>query len=81
MDNKIIDYSLLKGYALAIFYKKNGSYRRVVCTTNLKLIPKDKWPKTNIPWDDNVRIFDLDENKWKSFKKINFIGLVELQKR
>jgi hypothetical protein len=77
-----LDYSLFKGYALAIFYKSDGAYRRIVCTTNKDYIPPDKWPKNPpLPWDENVRVFDLDANEWRSFKKKNFIGLVALQKR
>lgn len=79
--NKFIDYSLFKGYAMAIFYKEDGSYRRMVCTTNLKYIPVNKWPVNDpLPWDDTVRVFSLDDGEWRSFKKKNFIGLVPLER-
>ena len=78
----MIDYSLFKGYAMAIFRKKDGSYRRIVATTNKKFIPSDKWPiNMPLPWDDTVRFFDIEANEWKSFKKSGFIGLIKLEKR
>jgi hypothetical protein len=51
------------------FVKKDNSERKVVATTNLKLLPKDKKPKTDSDKGDNViPYFDLMANGWRSMK-------------
>ena len=54
----------------------------MICTTNFSLIPKDKWPTHSpLPWDDTVRVFDIEQNAWRSFKKKNFIGMMKLERK
>lgn len=65
------------------FFKRDGSVRIMKCTINLKLIPKDDYPKglkQGDPWKPSammkraevhhqVRAYDLDVHGWRT---INF---------
>lgn len=63
------------------FTKKDGTERSMFCTRNLGLIPEEHQPKTNIETSktDNVRVYDLVINEWRSFNisAINHIDWTE----
>lgn len=60
---------LAAGEVFVRFEKRDGSIREMRCTTNPLLIPKDKEPKNaHITVNsDQVRVFDLDKQEWRSF--------------
>ena len=64
------------------FFKKDGSIREAVGTKDLRIIPKDKWPKgsdaDHMPNYSTVAFFDLDKQEWRSFNICNFIGFVTI---
>ena len=70
------DLSLLKtGVLLVTFMKKNGEERTMRCTQAMDLIPENMHPTglggTYSP--DQVRVFDLDKEEWRSFRKDSII--------
>lgn len=53
-----------------IFTKKDGTERALVGTTKSDLLEKDesvKTPKVIAENDNNVRVFDLEKQGWRSF--------------
>ena len=58
-----------------VFTKKNGDTRTIRCTKNFEMIPPEKYPKQeSLPTvqgtnPDVERVFDLDINEWRSFRK------------
>ena len=64
------------------FWKKDGSIREAVGTTNLMLIPLDKLPKDtavdHIPNYQTITFFDLEKSEWRSFNIASFIGFVDI---
>ena len=75
---------LLNGIITFSFFKKDGSIREAVGTKNLRIIPKDKWPKTNKALTGQttnyqcITFFDLDKQEWRSFDITRFIGFVSV---
>jgi len=70
------DLSLLKtGVLLVTFMKKNGEERTMRCTQAMDLITENMHPTglggTYSP--DQVRVFDLDKEEWRSFRKDSII--------
>lgn len=67
---------LSAGVTTVTFTKKDGSLRTMKCTRNLNSIPTEHQPKgeTQIVTEetDNIRVFDVDANGWRSF---NFSAL------
>lgn len=66
------DLSGLKtGNMVVTFIKKNGEERVMKCTQNLSNIPVDFHPTGFGPayTDMQVRVFDLDKQEWRSFRK------------
>lgn len=60
-----------------VFTKTDGTNRVMLCTQALELIPEDKHPsgESNTVYDENqVRVFDLEVNEWRSFLKDNIIS-------
>ena len=48
--------------------KKDGLLRTMRCTTNPKMIPVEKHPKTTSEIKAGLyKVFDLDLNEWRSF--------------
>ena len=64
------------------FWKKDGSIREAVGTTNLVLIPLDKLPKNtsydHLPNYQTITFFDLEKSEWRSFNIASFIGFVSI---
>lgn len=58
------------------FTKTSGEQRVINCTTSPTIIPTDKHPqnKRNVINDNVVRVFDIDINEWRSFKKQSVIS-------
>jgi len=63
--------------ATVTFVKSDGTVRDMRCTLNWNSIPLDQQPKTvdltesrqrKQPSEDSLRVFDLDINKWRSFR-------------
>ena len=66
------------------FIKKDGSIRDAKGTTNLVLIPSDKWPKGEEQSQrqrqsqcQTINYFDLDRNDWRSFRITDFEDILE----
>ena len=70
---------LNQGVVRFSFFKKDGSIREAVGTTNLMLIPEDKQPKgtANAPVYSTINFFDLQKSEWRSFNILSFIGFVD----
>ena len=65
--------ALNEGVVEFTFFKKDGSYRSAKGTTNLVLIPNDKWPKGEEQSQSQrqcqcINYFDFDRNDWRSFQ-------------
>jgi hypothetical protein len=63
------------------FTKKDGTIRHMRCTTNLNLIPDEHHPKNkdnnsvSMVLNDNViRVYDLQNEGWRSFITTNVIS-------
>ena len=70
------DLSGLKtGAMLVTFTKKNGEERVMRCTQNMGMVPEEKHPVGTGPVYDpmQVRVFDLDKDEWRSFRKDSII--------
>ena len=66
---QIIDI-VTNGIAIISFIKKStGELREMKCTKNMTLIPKDKIPNGSgrAVNENQVRVFDLEKNDWRSF--------------
>jgi hypothetical protein len=59
------------------FTKKDGTERRMRCTLKMKEIPADKRPTgEGRPYtDQQVRVFDLDKQEWRSFTLESIISI------
>lgn len=60
-----------------VFNKVDGTNRVMLCTQALELIPEDKHPtgESKTVYDDNqIRVFDLEVNEWRSFRKDSIIS-------
>ena len=70
------------------FRERNGKIRRAKGTLNLKLIPKEDWPKSKLngqlsPKVDEYSVrakmyqpyYDLDLQMWRRFKALSLIRL------
>jgi hypothetical protein len=67
---------LQDGIVNVTFTKVDGSQRDMRCTLNESLIPQttSTEPKTERKVNDTVqRVFDLDKNEWRSFRKDSVI--------
>lgn len=53
-----------------IFFKSNGEERKMRCSLNEELIPKDKLPKNTGKKSptDSIAVFDLEKQDWRSFR-------------
>jgi len=65
------------------YFKKDGSIRQAIGTTNLFFVPLSQMPKTLVVDRKNkcyntITYFDLEKQEWRSFDVRNFIGYVEL---
>ena len=67
--------ALYEGVVEFTFCKKDGSVRDAKGTTNLVLIPSDKWPKGEEQSQrqrqsqcQTINYFDFDRNDWRSFQ-------------
>ena len=64
------------------FFKKDGSIREAVGTTNLLLIPDERKPKGAVDYGvecySAVAFFDLQKSEWRSFSILHFIGFVDI---
>ena len=64
------------------FWKKDGSIREAIGTTDLLVIPKDKRPEgvanKYTPNFSAICFFDLEKSEWRSFNIASFIGFVSI---
>ena len=74
--------ALSNGVIRFSFFKKDGSIREAVGTTNLLLIPDERKPKNtavdHVPNYSTITFFDLQKSEWRSFNIASFIGFVSL---
>ena len=70
---------LNQGVVRFSFFKKDGSIREAIGTTNLLLIPTEKHPKGTAlaPVYSTINFFDLVKGEWRSFNILSFIGFVD----
>ena len=64
--------TLSEGIAIVTFTKKDGTERVMRCTRNPSFIPAEFHPKTsdekeNLEASDNIRVFDVEKQGWRSF--------------
>lgn len=62
-----------------VFTKKDGSIRSMNCTRNMGLIPNEYHPKnsedsTSLESAENIKVFDVDKQGWRSF---NFSSIMQ----
>lgn len=74
MEKTALLEALAKGTVTVTFTKKDGTERTMNCTRSSGIIPVEKHPKgdTSTETGDNIRVFDLDKQDWRSF---NFSAL------
>lgn len=59
------------------FTKRDGSIRDMFCTLNDKLIPAEHAPKNEKTLKENhdvIRVYDLSEKGWRSFRVESVTG-------
>jgi hypothetical protein len=85
MKESILDH-LRGGMCQVEFIKKNGERRIMIGTLDQRLIPADKFPKQTdsapvveevqpAQLTDQIRLFDIEANAWRSFTLAGFIGI------
>lgn len=72
MKKEVLLKVLSEGQTTVQFTKKDGTLRTMNCTRDPKLIPSEYHPKTSednatLESSDNIRVFDLENNGWRSF--------------
>lgn len=67
---------LRRGVCRVVFTKKDGTERTMNCTLMKDSIPEDKVPTGGIKQlsEDVFRVFDVDINEWRSFRKDSVIS-------
>ena len=78
MEKTELLQSLSEREVVVTFTKKDGSERVMKCTRNLSSIPSDMQPKgtmQKVEESDNIRVFDVEQQGWRSF---NFTNLVSV---
>lgn len=72
--------SLLHQQAITVtFVKSDGTVRDMLCTLDLRKIPQDKIPNSDVPVEHlltepkrtnehSLRVFDLEKGEWRSFR-------------
>lgn len=63
------------------FTKADGTLRRMLCTTNAKLIPEEnlsKSEKSTVKNDDVFTVWDLDKEAWRRFRKDSVISYYDV---
>ena len=69
---------LENGIVFVEFLKSHSTSRKMYCTKANLFIPRTSQPKGSNPnrFDEQaIRVFDLDESEWRSFKKENLLKL------
>lgn len=69
---------LHKGVVTVIFNKVDGSERVMKCTLSLGMIPEDMKPKgddTRVLSEEVVRVYDVEAEGWRSFRKDSIISV------
>ena len=64
--------------ATVTFLKNNGERREMQCTLNMEYVPPSMWPKGTLTEQnatDQVRVFDVKAQGWRSFNFKNFITI------
>lgn len=62
------------------FLKKDGTTRKMLCTLNENMIPKEKAPKNTgrAKNEDVIAVYDLEKQEWRSFR---FHSISRIEKR
>lgn len=75
----MFDFTILHNHIVTVrFTKKDGTERLMKCTTNMNLIPTEKissGSSERIVNEDVKRVFDLEKNDWRSFRKDSVIDM------
>ena len=73
MEKSVLIENLNNGIVTVQFTKKDGTERVMKCTRNVNEIPADQLPKgdKNLSEEkvetDNIKVFDIEANGWRSF--------------
>lgn len=75
--------NLRNNICVITFIKKDGSQRQMKCTLHASQLPAPKEPLKEViveapkpaTQEDQIRVFDLEVNAWRSFVLGNFIGI------
>jgi len=57
------------------FTKKNGESRKMKCTRNMSIIPKESQPRGIREFTTSIPAFDLDKGEWRSFLPENITNI------
>lgn len=81
IDDVTLDM-LLRGKARLAFFKKDGSVREMIGTTNLEYVPTEQHPKGGSVYSASVqKVYDLGLNEWRSFIKSNLMRIEKYEER
>lgn len=76
------DFNFLKRGAMSVtFTKKDGSERVMKCTQFWDFIPENMKPvvgKDMVYVENQVRVFDLEKQQWRSFLKDSVVSVSAL---
>lgn len=72
MNKQVLLKMLAEGATTVKFTKKDGTIREMYCTRDPNLIPTEFHPKnkeseTELESIENIRVFDIDKQAWRSF--------------
>jgi hypothetical protein len=68
INNEVLKAQLAAGPVVVTFTKKDGTERIMPCTTNESIIAMKGKSVDYIPsGTENVTVFDLEKNDWRSF--------------
>jgi len=74
----ILEQNLKNGIFVVTFKKLDGDERKMTCTKQTDLIPKDKLPKTESKSNDRtVTVWDTNAMDWRSFRYDRIISIEE----
>lgn len=70
LEASFVDRLLKENNAVLVtFIKKNGEERKMLCTTNLGLVPPASHPKgVGNPNPETKPVWDLQKQAWRSFR-------------
>jgi len=75
---EVLEQDLKNGIFVVTFKKLDGDERKMTCTKQTDLIPKDRLPKTEGKSSDRtVTVWDTNAMDWRSFRYDRIISVEE----